>query len=112
MEENGVHVLSSKGDPDFYAEDEIERYSEEFQLNDKYLERDFTRHAKSCQPTCDEQFPIFREKDYNIRLIEHYLKYQPKDFVQYVKEFDFQLPDTTDEGMILLMDMLIDSKDV
>ena len=63
LEEDGVHALSSEGDPDFYAEDEIERYSEEFFLNDKYLETDFTRDAKSCQPTCDEQFPTFREKN-------------------------------------------------
>ena len=34
LEENGVHVLSKDGDPDFYAEDEFERYSEEFYLND------------------------------------------------------------------------------
>ena len=71
--ENGVHAFSPEGDPDFYAEDETERYSEEFYLNDKDLEMDFTRDAKSCQPTCDEQFSIFREKDYNDHLIEHYL---------------------------------------
>ena len=78
LEENGVHDLSSEGDPDFNAEDEIERYSEEFYLNDKDLERDFARDAKPCQQTCDEQFPTFREKDYNIHLIEHYLQYQQK----------------------------------
>ena len=83
--------MSSEGDADFYAEDEIERYSEGFYLNDKDLETDFTRDAKSCQPTCDEQFPTFREKDYNNQLIEHYLQYQPKEFVQYVKEFDFHV---------------------
>ena len=112
LEENGVHALSSEGDPNFYAEDEIERYSEEFYLNDKDLETDFTRDAKSCQPTCDEQFPTFREKDYNNQLIEHYLQNQPKEFVQYVKEFDFQFSDITDEEMTLLIDMLIDSRDV
>ena len=48
LEENGVHALSSGGDPDFSAKDEIERYSGEFYLNDKYLETDFTRDAKSC----------------------------------------------------------------
>ena len=47
LEENGVHALSSEGDTDFYEEDEIERYSEEFYLNDKDLETDFTRDAKS-----------------------------------------------------------------
>ena len=94
---------------DFYAEDEIERYSEEIYLN---WEADFTRDAKSCQPTCDEQFPTFREKDYNNHLIDYFLQYQPKGLVKYVKEFDFQISDFIDEGMILLIDMLIDSRDV
>ena len=112
LEENGVHALSSEGEPVFYAEDEIERYSEEFYLNDKDLETDFTRDAKSCQPTCDEQFPTFREKDYINQLIENYLQNQPKELVQYAKEFDFQFSDITDEEMTLLIDMLIDSRDV
>ena len=112
LEENGVHALSSEGDPDFYAEDEIERYSEELYLNDKDLETDFTRDAKSCQPTCDEQFPTFREKDYNDQLIEHYLQNQPKELLHYMKEFDFQFSDITDEEMTLLIEMLVDSKDV
>ena len=112
LEKNGVHALSSEGDPKFYAEDEIERYSEEFYFNDKDLETDFTRDAKSCQPTCDEQFSTSREKDYNNQLIEHFLQYQPKELVQYVKEFDFQFSDITDEEMTLFIDMLIDSKDV
>ena len=112
LEENGVHALSSEGDPDFYAEDEIERYREDFYLNDKDLETDFTRDAKSCQPTRDEQFPTFREKNYNNQLIEHYLQYQPKVIAQYAKEFDFQFSDITDEEMTFLIDMLIDSRDV
>ena len=112
LEENGVHALSLEGERDFYAEDETERYSEEFYLSDKDLETDFTRDAKSCQPTCDEQFPTFREKDYNNQLIEHYLRYQRKELVQYVKEFDFQFSDITEEEMTFVIDKLIDSRDV
>ena len=112
LEENGVHALSSEGNPEFYAEDEIKRYSEEFYLKEKELETDFTRNAKSCQTTCDEQFPTVRETDYNIQLIENHLQYQSKELVQYVKEFDFQFSYITDEQMTLLMDMLIDSRDV
>ena len=104
--------MFSVGDPDFYAEDETERYSEELYLNDRDLDMDFTGDAKSCQPTCDEQFPTFREKDYNNHLIEYYLQCQPKGFVQYVNEFDNQFSDTTDEEMHFLLDMLIDSRDV
>ena len=68
LEENGVHALSSEGDPNFYAEDEIERYIEDFYLRDRDLETDFSRDAKYCQPTCDEQIPTFWEKDYNNHL--------------------------------------------
>ena len=112
LESHGVHAMSSEGDPEFYAEDEIERYTEEFYLDEKDLETDFTKNSKSCQPPCDEQFPILREKDLNNRLIEHYLQYQPKELVDYIKEFNFQYSDITDEEMTLLIDMLFDSQDV
>ena len=112
LESHGVHVMSSEGDPEFYAEDEIERYSEEFYLDEKDLETDFTRDSKSCQPPCDEQFPVLRKKDLNNRFIEHYLQYQPKELVDYIKEFDFQYSDITDDEMTLLIDMLLDSRDV
>ena len=111
LEENEVYALSSEGDPNVYAEDEIGKYSEEFYLNDRDLETDFTRDAKSCQPSCDEQFPTFREKDNNNHLVEQFLQNQAKELVQYVKEFDFQLSDKTDEEMTFLIDMLVDSRD-
>ena len=112
LESHGVHALSSEGDPEFYAEDEIERYSEEFHLNEKDLETDFTRDSKSCQPISDEQFPVLREKEGNDRLIKFYLQNQPKELVDYIKEFDFQYSNISDEEMTLLFDMLIDSRDV
>ena len=59
----------------------------------------------------NEHFPVLREKDHNIRLIEHYLQYQPKEYTNYVKEFDFHYPDLTDEEMILLIYMLVDARD-
>ena len=76
------------------------------------MESDFTKDSKSCQPTCDEQFPARREKDHNNRLIDHYLQYQPKELMNYVKEFDLQYSDIADEEMILLTDMLVDARDV
>ena len=79
----------------FYADDEIERYSEEFLLENRELETDFTKDSKSCQPTCDEQFPVLREKHHNNRLIDHYLHYQPKELINYVEEFNFQCSDLT-----------------
>ena len=78
LKENGVYALSAEGDADFYADDGIKRYSEEFLLENCELETDFTKDSKSCQPTCDEHFPVLREKDHNNRLIDHYLQYQPK----------------------------------
>ena len=88
------------------------RYSEEYLLKNRELETDFTEFSKSCQPTCDEQFEIIRERDHNNRLIDHYLQYQPKELIIYVKEFEFQYPDITDEEMILQIDMLVDARDV
>ena len=89
LEENGVHAMSAEGDAEFYADDEIERYSEEFLLENRELETKFTKDSKSCPPTSDEQFPVLREKDHNNRRIDHYLQYQPKELIDYVKEFDF-----------------------
>ena len=111
-DEHAIHAMSAEGDPEFYAEDGIDRYSEEFHLNERELETDFTSDAKPCQPDCDEQFPILRPKEQNEALIEHYLQYQPKELIDYVKQFDFKYSDTTDNEMPLLIDMLIDSKDV
>ena len=110
--EHAIHAKSAEGDPEFCAEDEIDRYSEEFQLNKKKLETDFTSDAKSCQPACEEKFPVLRPKEQNEALIEHYLQYQPKELIDYVKQFDFQYSDITDNEMTLLIDMLIDSTDV
>ena len=112
LEENGVHALSAEGDAAFHADDEIERYSEEFLLENRELETDFTQDSKSCQTTCGEQFPVLREKDHNDRLIDLYLQYQPKEPINFVKEFDFQYSDITEEEMILLIDMLVDARDV
>ena len=96
LEENGVHTLSAEGAAQFYADDEMERYSEDFLLENRELETDFTRDSKCCQPICDEQFPVFREKDHNNRLIHNYLQYQPKELINYVRDFDFQYSDNTD----------------
>ena len=112
LEENGVHELSAEGDAEFYADDEIERYSEEFLLDNRELETTLTEDSKTCQPTCDKQFPVPRQKDHNNRLIDNYLQYQPKQLINYVKEFDFQYSDITDEELKLLIDMLVDAWDV
>ena len=112
LDEHAIHAMSAEGDPKVYADDEIDRYSEEIHLHERELETDFTSDAKSCQPDCDEQFPILRPKEENEAFIEHYLQYQPKELIDYVKQFDFQYSDITDNEMTLLIDMLIDSKDV
>ena len=61
LEENGVHALSAEGNAEFYADDEIERNSEEFLRENRELEINFTKDSKSCQPTCDGQIPVLRE---------------------------------------------------
>ena len=72
FEENGVHALSSGGGPDFYADDEIEEYIEEFYLSDRDLETHSTREYKSSQPPCDEQILTLCKKEYNFHLIEYF----------------------------------------
>ena len=76
------------------------------------LEKDFTKNSISCQATCDEQFPVLREKDHKNRLNDHYLQHQPKELTNHVLEFDFQYSDKTDKEMILLIVMLVDARDV
>ena len=112
LDEHAIQAMSAEGDPEFYAEDEIDRYSEEFRLNGRELEIDFSNDVKSCQPDCDEHFPILRPKEQNESLFEHYLQYQTKELFDYVKQFDVQYSDITDNETTLLIDMLIDSKDV
>ena len=104
--------MSAEGDPEFYAEDEIDRCGEEFHLNERELETDFTSDAKSCQPVFHEQFPVLCPKNQNEAPIEHYHQYQPKELNDYVENFDFQFSDITDNEMTLLIDMLSDSTDV
>ena len=58
-------------------------------------------------------FPPFRIK--NIITISSNIFYsdsQPKEFVQYVKEFDFQFSRITKKKMIFLIDMAFDSRNV
>ena len=69
LEEHAIHALSAEGDPEFYAEDQIDRFSEEIHLNERELETDFTSDARSCQPACDEKFPILRPKEQNELLL-------------------------------------------
>ena len=40
------------------------------------------------------------------------MQYQPKELVDYIKEFGFQYSDFTDEELTLLIDMLLDYRDV
>ena len=89
LEENGVHALSAEGDAEFYADNEIKRSNEEFPLENRELETTFTKDSETCQLDCDEHFPVLREKDHINRFIDHYLQYQPKKFINYVKNTNF-----------------------
>ena len=111
FDENEVHALSAEAAAEFYANDEIERwYSEQFLLENRELETDFTNDSKPCQPTGDEQLPVLRDKDHNNRLIDQYFQYEPKKLNKYVEEFGFQYLDNTGEEMILLIDKLVDAR--
>ena len=44
--------------------------------------------------------------------MEQSLQYQPKHIVNYVNEFDFRNSDLTDKEITVLIDRLLDSRDV
>ena len=67
----GVHPMSAEDDAEFHADDEMGRSSEEFFLENREFGTNFTLDSKSFQPTCDEQFSVPREKEHNVRLIDH-----------------------------------------
>ena len=62
VEKNGVEKMSDEGDAEFYADNKIVRYSEEFYHGSHEVESEFTADPKSCQPSCDEQFSVLPEK--------------------------------------------------
>ena len=43
FERNGIHELSVEDDAEFYVDDQIERYNEEFFLENRELETDFLK---------------------------------------------------------------------
>ena len=47
LDEHAIQAMSAEGDPEFNAKDEIDRYGEEFLLNEREVETDFTIDAKS-----------------------------------------------------------------
>ena len=96
----------------FFDDDENHRQSEDVFLKNCVLETHITKDSKSCQPTCDEHIPVLHKIDDHNRLIDDYGQYHPKERANYVKEFDFQYSDVTDEEMILLIVMLVDARDV
>ena len=61
---------------DYYVENEVEHYTNEWTEERYELESGSTRNSISCQPPCTEQFPILRPKEINDDLIDYYLQYQ------------------------------------
>ena len=94
-----------------YIEDEIDNYTNEWTKEKNELETDFTKDSKTCQPPCKEQLTILRPKELNNDLIEYYLQYQPQEIKDFMKQFDFKYTDLEDEELVMLIDMIIDSRD-
>ena len=77
--ENARHAMSAKGDAKFYTDENAKWCSEDFLWENCEFKTDYTKESESCEPTSEEQFPVFCEKDHSNRFMEHYLQYQPKD---------------------------------
>ena len=110
FKENGVQAMSAEGDAEFYADEEIEQYSGKFLLENRELRTNFTKDSKSCELT--RAIPSSSQESHNNQLFDNYLQYHPNELSNYVKEFDFQYSDNTDEESILLFVMLVDARDV
>ena len=61
---------------------------------------------------CKEQFPALRPKELNNDLIDYYLQYQPQKIKDFIEQFDFQYTELAREELVMLIDMIIDSRDV
>ena len=112
LEEHGLHAMSAEGDAECYSDDEIKDFLEEFLLQNSELETDFTKDSKSCLTNFDDQFPVLRSEEHNNRFIDHCLQNQPKELASYVKDFDFWYSDIADEDVKLLIDLLVDARDI
>ena len=78
LDEHAIHAMSAEGDPDFYAEDEIDRYSEEFQLSERELETDFTSDVKSCQQTATNNSQSYARRNKTRLLLNTISSTNPK----------------------------------
>ena len=112
LKENAVHAMCVEGDVEFYADDEIERCSENFFFENREQETDFEGRTPNPVNRFVMNNFVFCGKDHNKRLIDHYPECHPKKLTNYVEEFDFQYSDGTDGEMIPLIDMFVDARDV
>ena len=78
LDEHAIHAMSSERDPECCAEDEIDRQSEEFHLNEMELETDFTSDAKPCQSVCDQKVPVYTRKNKTTLLLNTIFSIRPK----------------------------------
>ena len=63
MDEHAIHAMSAEGDPEFYAEDEIDRCSEEFHLNERELETDFTSALSPANQIATNNSPSYDRRN-------------------------------------------------
>ena len=94
-----------------YIKDEIGNYTNEWTKEKNELDTDFIKDSNSFKPTCKEQLPILRPKELNNDLIDYYLQYQPQE-MKVIKQFDFQYTVLEDAELVMLIVMIIDSRDV
>ena len=72
-----------------YAEHEILNYAKAWTREKDELKNDFSKHSKTCQTPCSDQFPILRTKQLRNDLIDYYLQYQPQDIKNLIRQFNF-----------------------
>ena len=63
LDEHAIHAMSAEGDPEFYAEDEIDRYSDEFHLNERNCKPISPVTLSPVNQIATNNFPFYARKN-------------------------------------------------
>ena len=62
LDEHAIHAMSAEGDPEFYAKNKIDRYSEEFHLNERELKPTSLVTRSLVNQIAMSNFPFYARK--------------------------------------------------
>ena len=111
-EESDTKRCYTPNQESIFAENGVEENKNEWTRENDELETDFTQDSKSSQLVYAEQFQILRPKQRNDELTDFYLQYQPDTIKNFMKQLRFRYTDSEDDVLVVLINMVIDFRDV